>query len=428
MRIEDLYSIFTSSSGISTDSRNVSKDNLFFALKGPSFNGNKYAYDALDRGAKYAVIDEKEYETDRCILVEDVLSTLQKLSAFHRGKFSIPIIAITGSNGKTTTKELIYAILSRKYEILKTEGNFNNHIGVPITLLKLKPHHEMAIIEMGANHQGEIRSYCDWVQPNYGIITNVAKAHLEGFGSLEGVVQAKGELYDHLKGKGLVFVPSDQKRLMEKSADQSRITYGELQSDYLRVTELEEGINVTLEYSCNGVDRKVSSGLYGSYNLYNIAASICIGKYFEVDDENIRSALEKFRSENNRSQFIERKGNRIVLDAYNANPSSMKAAIEQFASVKSSHKVLILGDMFELGKYSMEEHKAIIELVRDLDLKEVTYVGEHFYPIASKEGVRTFKTTSELLKWLESEKIVNADILIKGSRSMKLEEAVEFLD
>ena len=427
MSIEQLYETFTQYPSVQTDTRKLKKDDLFFALKGENFNGNHFAKTAIDAGAAYAVIDEKEFEIPgKTILVDDVLTTLQQLARHHRQQFNIPFIAITGSNGKTTTKELIHAVLSTTYKTYTTEGNLNNHIGVPLTLLKIKDDAEMAVIEMGANHAGEIAAYCNYALPTHGIITNVGKAHLEGFGSLEGVKKAKAELFDFLRGEPhyYAFVMWDYEYLREMSKGISGIIkYGtgadthitgnsRAGSTFLEV-EITQGLNPV----------RLQTKLIGDYNLPNVLAAVTVGKTFKVPEEKIKAAIENYEPSNSRSQLIVKGSNNIVLDAYNANPSSMRLAIENFARLQATDKILILGAMAELGPESLTEHQQIISLIQQNIWKQVVLVGGDFFKM--DHPFLKFANSNETRTWWQQQKFENSHVLIKGSRSMKMEEVLK---
>jgi UDP-N-acetylmuramoyl-tripeptide--D-alanyl-D-alanine ligase len=425
MKIAELYEIYKKYPSIQTDTRKIKKYDIFFALKGPNFNGNEFAQKAIEAEASYAVIDEKKSEiAGKTILVDDVLATLQQLANHHRQKFSIPFIAITGSNGKTTTKELIDAVLSTTLTTYTTEGNLNNHIGVPLTILKIKDDAEMAVIEMGANHIGEIASYCTIAQPTHGLITNCGKAHLEGFGSEEGVRRAKGELFDHLRTltHGYAFVMWDYDYLQKMSKGISGIIkYGTggdahvigraLKSDPLLEVAILQGLG----------EKEIKTQLVGEYNLPNVLAAVTIGKFFNVPDAKIKFAIESYTPSNSRSQLIQKGDNKIILDAYNANPSSMKLAIENFSRMPGD-KVLILGSMAELGNESEKEHKALVKQIGDHQWKEVVLVGNEFEKVS--HPFRQFKNSDEVKHWMQQQKFKKTNILIKGSRSMKMENAL----
>ena len=417
MNIIELYEIYKQYPSIQTDTRKLKKGDIFFALRGPNFNANAFALAALESGAAYAVIDDPEYNTHgNMILVTDALAALQQLALFHRNQFDIPFIAITGSNGKTTTKELIHAVLSSSYKTYTTEGNLNNHIGVPLTILKIRSDAEMAVIEMGANHRGEIASYCDYTRPTHGLITNVGKAHLEGFGGYEGVKKGKGELYDFVRATdGTAFVMWDYDYLKEMSEGIKKIVkYGSFNSS---VIESEPFLKLKIE---NDV---ISTQLVGGYNLPNVLAAAAIGSHFNVPAEKIKQALESYTPSNSRSQLLEKESNRIILDAYNANPSSMRAAIENFEKIKAPNKILILGAMAELGEESLYEHEQIIKLLDKFQWTEVVLVGGDFLKVKSR--YKTFDNSLKAKEWYKSQRIDNAYLLVKGSRSMQMERVLE---
>ena len=419
MNISKLYNIFKEYPSISTDSRNIKKDSIFFALKGENFNGNKFAEESLKSGCKYAVIDEKEYEiNENYILVHNALKTLQQLASFHRDNINIPIIAITGTNGKTTSKELITSCLSSELETAYTKGNYNNHIGVPLTLLEINKKHEIGIIEMGANHKNEINFLCEIAKPNYGIITNIGKAHLEGFKNFEGVKSTKKELYDFInKNNGVIFINNDDKTLNEISKNIKSITYGK-NGDIIGE---EVTSSVYTEVLFNKI--KINSNLIGSYQFYNIMLAIAVAQHFSIKEKNIIKSLESYYPKNNRSQVIQSESNLIILDAYNANPSSMNEMINSFYKIKKESKVCILGDMGELGIFSKNEHEEIIKLNKKLNLKTF-YIGSEFRKLTKKNSFIDFQ---EFKNYLKDFPITNSTILIKGSRSQKLENIVELL-
>lgn len=419
MKIEELYNLYITHGLVDTDTRNIRESTLFFALKGESFNGNKFAEEAIAKGASYAIVDEVEYRTsDKIILVEDVLETLQKLANYHRNQLKVPIIALTGSNGKTTTKELINAVLSAKYITKATIGNLNNHIGVPLTLLSMNKNTEIGIVEMGANHTKEIEFLSEIANPDYGYITNFGSAHLEGFGSLEGVVKAKSELYDFLKAHNKkVFVNPNDKKQVTRTDGIETITFEK------SIKFIEANPFVNLSYQ----NVNIVSNLIGSYNLNNISAAITIGNYFNVSTEQIKKAIEGYIPSNNRSQIINTNTNKIILDAYNANPTSMKAALESFSKLEASHKTIILGDMFELGEYSQKEHQNIVEEVEKSNFDVAFLIGENFYNTVSKtKRIIKFKFFKDLEKYLQNNSITDSTLLVKGSRGMALERVVEF--
>lgn len=423
--IEELYKIFLQHPVVSTDTRNIQAGSLFFALKGANFNANEFAKEALSKGCSYGIIDDEKYYSDKCILVPNVLETLQKLANHHRKQFTIPVIGITGTNGKTTTKELTAAVLSKKYNTLFTQGNLNNHIGVPLTLLKLKKEHGMAVIEMGANHVGEIDMLCRIAEPDYGIITNIGKAHLEGFGGYEGVIKAKSELYKYIKEKtGELFINADDDLLMSLS-EGVYFTYGMSRAADIRgfqdaASFLAKGKIEMID----GDEIEVTSSLAGSYNFYNILAAACIGFYFEVSPEQIKEAIEAYIPSNNRSQIEKKGSNTIWVDAYNANPSSMKSAIENFAAMNTSKKVMILGDMFELGNESPKEHQVIADLIdKNGNWSGVYLIGNEFSRV--KSSAHLFHTVDEFMKWFSEHPLKDSTVLIKGSRGMQMERILD---
>lgn len=426
MEIQQLYDIFLKYPSAQTDTRKLKQGDIFFALKGPSFNGNEFASKALDSGAAIAVIDEEKFKTDdRMILVDDVLTTLQQLALHHRKQFDIPFLAITGSNGKTTTKELIHAVLTSTYKTYTTEGNLNNHIGVPLTILKLKKDAEMAVIEMGANHHGEIASYCTYALPTYGLITNCGKAHLEGFGSVEGVRKAKGELFDYLRKEGgTVFAMSDYDYLTEMTKGIEEVyeygrKAGEVVGDIMKSDPFLEVKFI------KGLSANIRTSLVGEYNLPNVLAAAAVGKYFRVPEERIKRSIEDYQPSNSRSQLIEKGSNKIILDAYNANPSSMKVAIDNFAKAASSKKVLVLGAMAELGETSEAEHKAIVDQIAGNSWTDVILVGGDFMKL--DHPFRKFANAAQAGEWLKQLDLRDSFLLIKGSRSSQMEKILDHL-
>lgn len=429
MELEQLYELFLQHPTITTDSRDVPEGSLFFALKGETFDGNAYAKAALKQRAAYAIIDEKEYAEEgnqQLILVDDVLTTLQDLARYHRQQLRTPIIGITGTNGKTTTKELIATVLKKKYHTLYTQGNFNNHIGVPKTLLQLKKEHQMAVIEMGANHPGEIKTLVEIVQPNYGIITNVGKAHLLGFGSFEGVIRTKGELYDFLRqADGTTFINNDNPYLLGISKGLKLVKYGQTAAEDLLVKGRLIECNPFLKFEWNG--GVVQTRLIGSYNLDNALAAACIGTFFKVPAADICTALEEYTPSNNRSQLIVTADNRLVVDAYNANPTSMRAALDNFRLIKAEHKMCILGQMGELGTISEEEHQKVVNLVGEGGFEQVWLVGENFAKTDHPANYRIFANVNEVKTAISQQKPQGFLILIKGSNSNKLVQTVELL-
>ncbi|GIK70156.1 MAG: UDP-N-acetylmuramoyl-tripeptide--D-alanyl-D-alanine ligase [Bacteroidota bacterium] len=428
MSIEEIYDLFISvNQRISTDTRNILSNSIFFALKGENFNGNAFAEDALLKGANYSIVDEISYKTsENIILVEDVLKCLQDLALFHRKKLSIPIIGITGSNGKTTTKELIQIVLSKKYKTLSTKGNLNNHIGVPLTILSILPKDEIAIIEMGANHPNEIDFLCRIAQPTFGIITNIGKAHLEGFGNLEGVIKTKTELYRFLKeANGKVFINANDELLNTHAKELEKISYGTSSDAYCTGKIIEDFPFLKIEWQYNGASNITKTNLYGTYNFHNIMAAICIGLYFNLENTQINGALEEYIPNNNRSQIIEKNNHTIILDAYNANPSSMKEAIVSFGKLNTKNKLCVLGDMLELGNESISEHQHIIQLLQEVGLNNAILVGSIFGSINTRPYLH-FKDYKEAGTYL-SKQNDKYSILIKGSRGIKLENILEYL-
>lgn len=427
MSIEELYQVYLQYPSVQTDTRKIKKGDLFFALKGPSFNGNSFAQKALENGAAYAIIDEETFVIPgKTILVDDSLKTLQLLAKHHRQQFTIPFIAITGSNGKTTTKELIHAVLSSSFTTYTTEGNLNNHIGVPLTILKIKQDAEFAIIEMGANHLQEIASYCVITLPTHGLITNCGKAHLEGFGSEEGVRKGKGELYQYLRQyNGGAFVMWDYDYLQEMSRGiQTIYKYGTHDADTIGNIWANDPfleINFT-----KGFHEKIKTQLVGGYNLPNVLAAIAVGRFFHVPDDKIKAAIESYRPSNSRSQLLNKGSNKIILDAYNANPSSMKLAIENFARTTNGNKILVLGAMAELGKQSLQEHSSILEEIQKHSWKNVLLVGGDFTKI--NHPYNQFDSSSDAGEWLKTNKVQQSYLLVKGSRSMQMEKVLDFLE
>ncbi|WP_350290971.1 UDP-N-acetylmuramoyl-tripeptide--D-alanyl-D-alanine ligase [uncultured Croceitalea sp.] len=424
MNLTKLHKLFLQFPTISTDTRKISADCLFFALKGPNFNGNKFAEDAIRAGAAYAIVDEKVYNTsENTILVENVLDTLQKLAVYHRNYSKAKVISLTGSNGKTTTKELINAVLSKKYKTIATKGNLNNHIGVPLTLLSIKEDTEIAIVEMGANHQGEIAFLSGLAQPDFGYITNFGKAHLEGFGGIEGVIKGKSELYDYLiQNNRYVFFNADDAIQKEKLASYiKKMGFSENDHQYYNIELIGSLPFVTLKFD----DVLIETQLIGKYNFPNCCAAIIMGKYFNVPLNQIKGAIESYAPDNNRSQLLEKKGHHIILDAYNANPTSMIAALENFNGMNANHKVLFLGDMFELGVTSAKEHQAIADFADKLEFPNVFLVGENFF--ATKTNFKKFKNFEELENFLAELDLAKSTMLIKGSRGMALERILELL-
>lgn len=437
MDIQQLYRYFVQNPSISTDTRKIIPGSIFFALKGPNFNANTFAAEALLKGAAYAVIDEAAYAGDeRMILVDDVLTALQQLASHHRKQLNCKVIAVVGSNGKTTTKELLTSVLKQRFQVLATPGNFNNHIGLPLTLLMLNTTHEVAVIEMGANHIGENAILCDIAQPDMGLITNNGKDHLEGFGSVEGVAQSNSELYYYLlKNKGMAFVNANDEWLMRMASRLTlKMTYAGNDADRNALadcvgnaSELRPEIKFTFNYQNNKPSAEVKSCLSGDYNFDNIMAAVCIGKYLDLTDAEVQAGVEAYTPQNNRSQIIKKTANTIYLDAYNANPSSMEASLRNFAAMPFQPKIAIIGDMFELGAYTQQEHANMIEFCAGLKMEEVWLVGEEFSKQPAHDGMKQFKTTADVVAYLQQHPLTEKNIFMKGSRGMKLEQLVELI-
>ncbi|MCX6279743.1 MAG: UDP-N-acetylmuramoyl-tripeptide--D-alanyl-D-alanine ligase [Bacteroidetes bacterium] len=427
--METIYSRFLENPAISTDSRNIKPGSLFFALHGENFNGNDYAIRAIEDGASCAIVDDSKYAgKDGFIVVNNVLESLQQLALHHRRKFKIPVIAITGTNGKTTTKELVNAVLSRKFKTLSTSGNLNNHIGVPLTLLKLNQETEIAVIEMGANHPGEIDFLCQIAAPGFGIITNIGKAHLEGFGSFEGVIRTKTEMYRYIREKkGTIFINSSDTLLQEHSSGISNVSYGAAPANLVSLEmNAEPFARVSMLFPGNQ-KATIQSNLYGLYNSYNILAAACIGQYFGVSTAEIKTAIEGYHPVNNRSQVVNTGKNILILDAYNANPCSMAAALSSFEGSSYPEKTVILGDMLELGSAADEEHRRILESLDMFNFQHVYLVGSVFTRINTRREFICFHDSDLAKMWFEHHRIENSTILIKGSRGIRLEKVVETL-
>lgn len=425
MQTEQLYQVYRNNPSIQTDTRKLKAGDLFFALKGENFNGNLFAEQALEKGAVAAVVDEEmHFNHPGIIKVQNVLEALQQLAKHHRLQFSIPFLAITGSNGKTTTKELIHAVLSSHFKTSTTEGNLNNHIGIPLTILKVPLDAEIAVIEMGANHQKEIASYCTYTLPTHGLINNVGKAHLEGFGGIEGVRKGKGELYDFIRSSnGSIFINTDFDYLMEMSKGiQNCISYGTKNAGTTGHIAASDPF-LKVEITSQPQPTIISTHLAGNYNLPNVLAAVAVGSYFNVPFEKIKKAIEEYLPSNSRSQWIEKDSNHIILDAYNANPSSMKAAIENFAAIKAEKKVLMLGAMAELGQESLAEHEALVKFIQLYNWDDVLLVGGDFLKI--KHPYISFEDASAAREWLKQKGFTNTHFLIKGSRSMRMEAILE---
>ncbi len=434
MDITALYPIFLRCQGVTTDSRNCPEGSLFFALKGANFNGNIFAPKALESGCAYAVVDEDVPEMHgdkRYIRVDNCLQALQQLARHHRRQLGTPMLAITGTNGKTTTKELIAAVLSQRFRILYTEGNLNNHIGVPLTLLRLQPSHELAVIEMGASHPGDIRELVEIAGPDYGLITNVGKAHLEGFGSFEGVVRTKGELFDYLRAKGdaTVFVHDDNPYLKTLATGLPQVLYGSSHGLYVSGHTTGCSPYLALEWQAAGIHERhcIQTQLIGAYNLPNALAAVTIGHYFGVEGKMIDQALADYTPRNNRSQLKKTDGNLLIIDAYNANPTSMMAALANFKEMQAGQKMLILGDMRELGKDSKEEHRKIVDYIKECGFNDVALVGSEFTFAATGSPYATYSDVEALIGKLKAEPPCGKTILIKGSNGIRLSGVVDYL-
>lgn len=449
MEISELYEIFKQHPTVTTDSRNCPAGSLFFALKGASFDGNKFAASALEKGCAYAVVDEAEYadnDDQRYILVDDCLKALQQLARYHRRALGTPIIGITGTNGKTTTKELTAAVLKQKYNVLYTEGNFNNDIGVPKTLLRLTDQHDIAVVEMGASHPGDIKTLVEIVEPDYALITNVGRAHLQGFGSFEGVIKTKGELYDFVREatagendayasrpverKRCVFIDNDNKYLNGIAGGLDLVRYGITPADdlYARATDIKSEPMLSFSWAANGsAQHHVDSHLIGAYNITNMLAAISVGTYFGVDADSIDTALTGYVPSNNRSQFEQTACNRLIVDAYNANPTSMAAALANFEGINAEHKMAIIGDMKELGAVSHDEHQKIVDRLAQMHLEAVWLVGSEFEHCVTPESFRKFADVGEVKAAIAEKKPCGHYILVKGSNGTRLFELPELL-
>lgn len=425
MSIEQLYTIFLQYPQVQTDTRKLQKGDIYFALKGENFNGNLFAKQAIDAGASYAVIDEPTFQlNEHYILVDDVLTALQQLALYHRKQFNIPFIAITGSNGKTTTKELILAVLSAQYKTYATEGNLNNHIGIPLTLLKIKKDAEIAIIEMGANHQKEIESYCKIALPTHALINNCGKAHLEGFGGIEGVRKGKGELFDYIREtRGIIFRNTDLDYLIPMSSGiHEQITYGSSTADYRGVIESNEPL-LNVAITTPKLECIIRTQLVGEYNFPNVMAAVAVGSYFKIPIEVVQKSIEHYSPSNSRSQLITQGNNTIILDAYNANPTSMAAAIRNFRNADYPNKVVMIGAMMELGEESQEEHQQIISLLEESNWNHVILVGGDFKNC--QHNYIYFNSSLDASEWFKSQTFEHTAFLIKGSRAMAMEKALQ---
>lgn len=425
MDIKEIYKIYLKASGISTDTRSIQKNSIFFALKGPNFDANSFAKEALSKGALFAIIDDPKYHTDNTILVNDSLLCLQNLARHHRQHLNYPIIGLTGSNGKTTTKELIYNVLSQRYKTKATAGNLNNHIGVALTILSFPYDLDMGIVEMGANHQKEIEFLCTISQPDYGLITNFGKAHLEGFGGVEGVIKGKSELYDYLRSHDkTAFINLDDPKQIKQIGSYSKIsTFGSSKKNDCVVELVSASPFVNVNYH----NELINTQLIGDYNFSNVAVAIAIGQYFDLDAKKIKKGLESYIPGNNRSQIIEKDSNKIILDAYNANPTSMMAALKNFKALEDKNKYLFLGDMFELGDEAEMEHQNIADYAKINFEKNVFLIGENFFTTNHFDANLKFKSFEDLMSHLKTISISNSTILIKGSRGMALERIIDLL-
>ena len=430
MEAKTLYSYFLKSSSVITDTRKIEKNALFFCLRGENFNGNKFAKEALQKGAAFVVIDDSEYfkKNSQYILVEDCLKSLQELAKYHRLQFDIPVIGLTGSNGKTTTKELIYSVLSERFNTTATFGNLNNHIGVPLTLLRINKNTEIALIEMGANHLKEIEFLCNITKPTHGYITNFGKAHLEGFGSIEGVIQGKSELYKSLENtKGTALINSEDKLQVRLTKNQAKQQFGNKEADIV-ITSNNYTTKDNNHLSVSFQSTIINSKLKGTYNYSNIKAAIAFGFIFDISLEKIKKGIEGYIPKNNRSQWLKTERNTVILDAYNANPSSMTVALESLLNSNTKNKILILGDMLELGDYAADEHQKIIEILNKKTPETVILVGKEFKKTkTSNSNFHKFEETKDVIPFLQKKNFQNKTILIKGSRGIALEVLQEYL-
>ncbi len=427
-QLKDIYALYLQYPVIITDSRNCLPDSIFVALKGDNFNGNAFAQKALEQGCAYAIVDEAEYAGDsRIILVNDCLKTLQDLANYHRKQFKGKVIGITGTNGKTTTKELTAAVLSKKYKTLFTQGNLNNHIGVPLTLLRLTNDYEFAIIEMGASHQGEIKTLCEICEPDFGLITNVGRGHLEGFGSFEGVIKTKGELYDFIRAKnGKIFINHDNEYLQKISIGLNKVEYGNDGDVFVSGKVIDSSPYLSFEWKTKNVDfQSIKTQLVGEYNLENALAAATIGLFFDVEISLINDALTEYTPQNNRSQLKKTADNSLIIDAYNANPSSMKASLMNFKNMKINHKAVILGDMLELGEESEKDHQDIVDFLNECQFEKVFLVGKCF--ASTKHTFEAYLSITELIQDIPKYNLKDFTILIKGSRALKLEKVIDCL-
>ena len=430
MKTEQLYNLFKESTGVTTDSREVGKDQIFFALWGDNYNGNKFASEALTKGASWAVIDDPLFETEKTILVDDCLLELQALAAFYRKEMKVPVIAITGSNGKTTTKELLAAILSKKFKVHFTKGNLNNHIGVPLTILSAPADTEMMIIEMGANHISEIRTLCLIAKPDYGIITNIGTAHIEGFGSVDGVIKTKTELYEYLRKVNGIALYNDKDPLVTDKIFKiinRAVPFSNPTGIDLLIEQAPSDISLKISATYHHNTYNICTNLFGNYNLENVRAAIASGLFLGIEMNDIIDAVEKYQPANNRSQIKISKKNTLICDSYNANPTSMTLALESFSEIKAERKIVILGDMLELGEKSEEEHLKILKRIQSHIFEKALLVGPVFKKISSKSGFKAFDNVNQLIDFLKHEPIKETMILIKGSRGIGLEKVYDLL-
>lgn len=429
---EKLYSYYLENPTISTDTRNISQGCIFFALKGDNFNANEFASQAIEKGAAFAVVDEALYAINsQCLLVDDVLIALQNLAKYHREKLNIPVIGLTGSNGKTTSKELLNAVLAERYVTFATFGNLNNHIGVPLSILSIAQNVEIAVIEMGANHQKEIELLCSIAQPTHGIITNVGMAHLDGFGGFEGVKKGKAELYTYLKEtSGYTFINRNNANLMEMSISaglNKLIYYGTENGNTIKGNLKSSDPFIEVAWTNHDVSTSVKTNLTGNYNFENILAAICIGDFFDMNPEEINNGLSNYQPINNRSQLTETEDNKVICDFYNANPSSMTAALNNISMITANQKTAILGDMFELGPESATQHQLIVKQAAASGFNNIIFIGKHFYALRNVEIGVFFETPKDAATYLEENTIKNNLVLLKGSRGMKLESLMQYL-
>jgi UDP-N-acetylmuramoyl-tripeptide--D-alanyl-D-alanine ligase len=430
MKTEQIYRLFQESKGVSTDSRTVGKEQIFFALWGDNYNGNKFASDALARGALSAVIDDPLFETENTILVDDCLFELQALASHYRKELKVPVLAITGTNGKTTTKELIATILSKKYKVHYTRGNLNNHIGVPLTILSASADTEILIIEMGASHIGEIRTLCLIAKPDYGLITNIGTAHIEGFGSADGVARAKTELYEHLRKVNGIALYNDKDPLLAEKIFKiinRAVPFSDPTGTDLLIETVPSDLTLKISITYLHQTHIINTNLFGSYNLENIRAAVATSLFLGVEMKDIIEAIEQYAPANNRSQVKRTKNNTLICDSYNANPTSMRLAIDSFSAIKADHKIIIIGDMLELGEKSEEEHLKVLKMLQSDIAEKVLLLGPVFYKISAKSGFKAFDKIDKLMEFIRGVPLTGNTILIKGSRGMGLERIYDLL-